>query len=260
MKKMSSIVVIILVILSLVACGNASESKSTSQKAKSDKVTIFVTRHGKTMFNQVHRAQGWSDTPLTKDGREVATNLGTGLKTKKIHFDTVYSSNAGRACETTKLILQAMGDKNKTIHESIQLRENGFGIFEGDYDENMWGKAAKRLGYKDMNDLMGNMDKVGLEKAVSAIVANDTTKQAETTAKVRKRMQTKIKEIAEKQRKAGGGNVLIVSHGMAIMSMISNWTDKNTNEQLPNASVTKITYENGKFTVGKIGDTSYIND
>ncbi|HAH13997.1 MAG TPA: histidine phosphatase family protein, partial [Pantoea agglomerans] len=26
-------------------------------------VTLYVTRHGKTMFNTVHRAQGWADTP-----------------------------------------------------------------------------------------------------------------------------------------------------------------------------------------------------
>jgi probable phosphoglycerate mutase len=31
-------------------------------------VTIYVTRHGKTMFNTVHRVQGWADTPLTTAG------------------------------------------------------------------------------------------------------------------------------------------------------------------------------------------------
>lgn len=260
MKKISSIVVILLMSLSLVACGNGGETKSAPEKEKNEKVTIYVTRHGKTMFNQVHRAQGWSDTPLTKDGRDVASDLGKGLKGKKIDFDAVYTSDSGRARETAELILKAMGEEKKEVNESPKLRENGFGIFEGDFDENMWGKAAKTLGYKDMDDLVANLDKVGLDKAVDAIVANDTSKQAETRTEVKKRMQAEMKEIAEKQRKAGGGKVLVVSHGMAITSMISDWTDADTDQQLPNASVTELTYENGKFTVGKIGDTSYIEE
>ena len=44
-------------------------------------VTLYVTRHGKTMFNTVHRAQGWADTPLTPAGVEVAQKLGRGLQT-----------------------------------------------------------------------------------------------------------------------------------------------------------------------------------
>ena len=56
-------------------------------------VTLYVTRHGKTMFNTVHRAQGWADTPLTPAGVEVAQKLGRGLQT--IPFIAVWSSDAG---------------------------------------------------------------------------------------------------------------------------------------------------------------------
>ena len=27
--------------------------------------TLYIIRHGKTMFNTIGRTQGWSDTPLT---------------------------------------------------------------------------------------------------------------------------------------------------------------------------------------------------
>ena len=35
------------------------------------KTRLFIIRHGKTMFNTIGRAQGWSDTPLTAEGERV---------------------------------------------------------------------------------------------------------------------------------------------------------------------------------------------
>ena len=32
------------------------------------KTRLYIVRHGKTMFNTIGRAQGWSDTPLTAEG------------------------------------------------------------------------------------------------------------------------------------------------------------------------------------------------
>ena len=32
------------------------------------KTKLYIIRHGKTMFNTIGRAQGWSDTPLTAEG------------------------------------------------------------------------------------------------------------------------------------------------------------------------------------------------
>ena len=67
-----------------------------------------------------------------------------------------------------------------------------------------------------------------------------------------------LTEIAEEQSKNGGGNVLVVSHGMSINIMLSDMTDKYTGESLKNASVTKIHYKDGKLDVESIGDMSYL--
>lgn len=252
-------------LLLLSACSsNASDSKKendqakTAQKDSNGTVYLYVTRHGKTMFNTASRAQGWSDTPLTKPGVEVAKELGKGLKQEKITFDSLYSSDLGRARETAKLVAQGTGQAKLPLHEDQRLREVCYGIYEGDLDENMWGDAAKKLGYKDMNDLLSNYDKVGLEKCVNTIAANDSTKQAENFVTVKNRMQRALKDIAEKQAKKGGGNVLVVGHGMSILAMLSDMTDKPKPTKLENASVTKIKYQNGKFTVQTMGDTSYL--
>lgn len=42
--------------------------------------TLYIIRHGKTMFNTIGRTQGWSDTPLTKQGEEGIYHLGLGLR------------------------------------------------------------------------------------------------------------------------------------------------------------------------------------
>lgn len=61
------------------------------------KLNVYLVRHGKTMFNTSRRVQGWSDTPLTNEGIEVAEFLGRGLR--EIPFDAVYTSDRGRTIE-----------------------------------------------------------------------------------------------------------------------------------------------------------------
>lgn len=46
--------------------------------------TLYIIRHGKTMFNTIGRTQGWSDTPLTKQGEEGIYHLGLGLRDKTL--------------------------------------------------------------------------------------------------------------------------------------------------------------------------------
>ena len=41
------------------------------------KTRLYIARHGKTMFNTIGRAQGWSDTPLTEAGERGIRELGS---------------------------------------------------------------------------------------------------------------------------------------------------------------------------------------
>ncbi|QIQ21683.1 histidine phosphatase family protein [Zophobihabitans entericus] len=230
----------------------------TMSNAFAADVYLYVTRHGKTMFNTVHRAQGWSDTPLTQPGIEVAQQLGRGLK--DVDFIATYSSDLGRARQTARIVLETKGVPVDII-EMDRLRETCFGLFEGDLDPNMWGPAAQHLGYKSDTELMADMAKgnIALPQMMNAIAAVETSGQAEDYEKVKTRMQEALTMIAKSAQEQGGGNVLIVSHGMAIMAMITEMTDTPLTGQLGNASVTKIRYtDEGKFIVESIGDMSYI--
>ena len=50
------------------------------------KVKLYLVRHGKTMFNTIGRAQGWSDTPLTAEGELGIHELGIGLRESGLQF------------------------------------------------------------------------------------------------------------------------------------------------------------------------------
>lgn len=230
----------------------------TISNALAADVYLYVTRHGKTMFNTSHRVQGWSDTPLTKPGIEVAQQLGKGLQ--DTDFIAAYSSDLGRAKQTAKIVLASKG-QDLAINEMEGLRETCFGLFEGDLDPNMWGPAAKHLGYPSDKELMQDYaaGNITIDKMMDALKAVEQSGDAENYQQVRDRMQQSLTAIAQAAQQQGGGNVLIVSHGMAILAMIYDMTDTPIRGQLGNASVTKIRYtDEGKFIIESIGDMSYI--
>lgn len=221
-------------------------------------VELYVVRHGKTLFNTVHRAQGWSDTPLTAEGMEVAKKAGRGLK--PVDFIAAWSSDSGRARETAKLIL-AERDKSLPLQEREALREVFFGSFEGDTNENMLTVAGKKSGYASSAQLMAafNSKKVDIVEIVQMIHAADPSGQAESYQQVAQRVNKVIKEIARQAQQQGGGNVLIVTHGMTIMTLLHELGDKAKTHSLSNASVTRIRYTDaGKFIIEAIDDLSYV--
>ncbi|TFJ42771.1 hypothetical protein CKN73_04285 [Carnobacterium divergens] len=255
-KLIKAMVIGVGISLMIVGSGHeASGKKETKKEASNDgKVTFYIARHGKTLFNTMDRVQGWSDTPLTEQGREVAEDLGRGLK--DIKFKSAYSSDLGRARETAQLVLATNGQKKLAITPKKTLREACYGKFEGDFNENMKKAMAEYYGYETLDN--NPLGKEMFEKGADAVSALDTEYHMGEDAKtIKERMQTTLKQMAKKEAKNGGGNVLVVGHGMSINIMVSDMTDKYTGEGLKNASVTKIIYNNGKFKVESIGDTSY---
>lgn len=215
-------------------------------------VTLYVTRHGKTILNTNHRAQGWADSPLVEKGVEVAANLGTGLK--DIHFTTVYSSDSGRAIETANLVLKYSEQSKLKLEQRKALRELNFGIFEGEKLENMWETIGKAAGVTSPEELM----KFSIQEVINLIRAADPTKQAEDWELFSTRIKTEIDKISEEAAKNGGGNVLVVVHGLLITALIEMIDHSKTKLGVENASVTKILYKDGEYIVESVGDMSYV--
>ncbi|MBO0447425.1 histidine phosphatase family protein [Enterococcus ureilyticus] len=220
--------------------------------------TLYIIRHGKTMFNTIGRTQGWSDTPLTKEGEEIIRYLGLGLKDTV--FQEAYSSDSGRAMQTARIILQEHenGAAIPYVTDS-RIREWCFGSLDGGYDGELWGVVPRILAFKDYEDMMTN--RISYKDLADAIIAADTANWAEPYDKIRERVWSGFEDIAHHREKNGGGNVMIVSHGLTIsflLSLIDNRLPMQIG--LENGSVTKLTYENGSFTIDTVNDTHFIDN
>ncbi|WP_346237782.1 histidine phosphatase family protein [Niabella insulamsoli] len=231
--------------------------KLLAQQPPSQKITFYIVRHGETLLNKLHRVQGWADAPLTANGTKVTKALAHGLK--HIGFKAAYSSDLGRAKETAGYILQLQNDTTLTLSETPALRESCFGSYEGSENKTMWTDAALYLHYVSVEALFADMQKPNrLPDVLAAIKELDTLKIAEDFKDVATRMKNWIIKTANSSIEEGG-NVLVVSHGIAINALLSVLTkDHFVHQPLANASVTKVEYENGKFTIRSVGDMKYV--
>ena len=87
---------------------------------------LHLIRHGETEWNSQHRAQSYTDIPLSDVGRQQAQC--TAERLKDVDFDIAYASDLSRAKETAKIIL---GKRNIQVKTSRSLREYNKGVFEG---------------------------------------------------------------------------------------------------------------------------------
>lgn len=230
---------------------------------KDNAVVLYIARHGKTILNTMDRVQGWADAPLTPPGVEVAEYLGKGLALEGIEFKAAYSSDLGRARQTARIVLDSKGQKDLKVTEVPQIRETNFGSYEGEYNTRMWNDAALYLHYKSQKDLMEDLakDPGKLKDMVDAFKALETLGIGESYDEVKARGQKAIREIAEKEAAKGGGNVLIVGHGMSIgifLSDLDDYGNKPSAGHMGNAAVCKVVYKDGKFKLESFGDMSYV--
>lgn len=236
--------------------------------ASSKPVTIYLTRHGETTANVMMRVQGWSDFPLTKNGVEVADNLGRGLK--HTDFKAAYSGNLTRQTVTAQEVLRYSGNKKIHVTQNKDLREGGYGSFEGDPIAADNDKLAQVDGYQNGDEFMQKTGKDYWNKLQDAYHKLDaensqqtklaTADRAESAKAVQQRMTTELNHIAKTTAKNGGGNVLVVSSGMSINEYLSTMSSKYDGKPLKNAAVTKLIYKHGKLQVsGPIGTLGYVN-
>lgn len=268
MKKLFKFLTVVLIASSLlVGCTTKQETAATVQPSEDTEVVIYIVRHGKTMLNTTDRAQGWSDAVLTPPGVEVVEYLGLGLKDVK--FAAAYSSDSGRSIQTAKIILDKSGQSDLSLVTSSDFREFGFGSYEGDYNHTMLGDVAERNGTTLENFATAGLSLKDVANTIAELDKERTADQepginwpAEDYATIEARLKTGLDRIATEAMNNGGGNILLVSHGMSINAMVLMI---DPSAEVPptgpkNASVTKITYKDGKYTVESVNDLSYVEN
>lgn len=196
------------------------------------KVNFYLIRHGETEYNVKHLVQGWVDSALTEDGIAQADKLGNGLK--DIPFDKAYTSDSKRAVNTCKAVMKNQ-DGDTEITES--LREIHFGDLEGTESKTLWDDPYHAwVGYDD--------------------VGGETYEQVAN--RVKRVMDLAAADLTE------GGNILISTHGLSIISLLDAICPDDPlyltlEAGLDNCSVTILEWDNGAYTLKALNDTTYLN-
>lgn len=178
--------------------------------------TLYLMRHGQTLFNQMHKIQGACDSPLTNMGIKQAQLARDYFSANKIKLTAAFCSTSERASDTLEIVT----DNNLPYTRLKGLKEWNFGRFEGQ-DEAL----NPPLPYKDFFKTFGG----------------------EGQTEVGSRMEATILAL---MKTAPGENVLVVSHGAACACFYRQVTGQS---QLPvkgikNCSIFKYEYKNGKLT------------
>ena len=184
--------------------------------------TLYLMRHGETLFNVRHKIQGWYDSPLTDNGIKQAQQVGAMLK--DVPFDHYYSSTAERSCDTLELVAGLV-----PYTRLKGLKERNFGIFEGESED-----LHPRLN--------GRIDFDGVYPVYYG---------GETSEQVAKRLRTTLEDIMERD---DHHIVLAVSHAGACMGFLTTVIGEEGIRKLRmgNCTVLKLSYDNHDFTLEDI--------
>ena len=183
------------------------------------KKTLYLMRHGQTLFNARKKIQGWCDAPLTELGIKQAKIAGKYFKDNNIVFDHVYSSTSERACDTLELVCDL------PYHRVKGLKEWNFGIYEGESED-----LNPPLPYGDFFVNYGGEGELQMRQRI-----------ADTLLEIMQKEDHKV--------------VLAVSHGGACRGFMRYWQETSQVDQkggLKNCCILKFEFEDNEFRLLEI--------
>lgn len=95
----------------------------------SDKLDLFLIRHGSTKFNEKRRILGSTDIELSKYGIEESKKLAILLRNRGVKPDLIYCSQYKRSKQTAEIISKILNVKNVIV--TGLLNELDYGKYEG---------------------------------------------------------------------------------------------------------------------------------
>ncbi|MGO4593743.1 histidine phosphatase family protein [Leifsonia sp. 2TAF2] len=180
---------------------------------------ISLVRHGQTDWNLAKRIQGSSDIPLNATGRAQAETTGRALAGGR--FDAIYASPLSRALDTARIIADHVG-----LGEPGRLA------------------AVAERQYGEAEGLTG-------EQILARWPDGTPVPGRETRDQVVARALPALRELGEQHP---GENVIVVSHGGVISSLVRHVTDHalpGPGELIPNGSVHRFRYLDGDLTLDR---------
>ena len=189
--------------------------------------TLYLMRHGETLFNRLHKIQGACDSPLTERGIADAKQVGDYFRRAQITFDHAYCSTQERASDTLELVTDQPYERVKGI------KEWGFGVFEGESEVLNPKPDPVRRSHGDFFLQYGGESDLQVQARV-------------------------VKTLTEIMERPNHQQVLAVSHGGASFMFLRKWLSMDEIERrgivLHNCAVLKYRYEAGQFQFDEVID------
>ena len=199
---------------------------------------IYLLRHGQSEWNLLGKVQGQSDIELNEKGIEQAHKAAQVFLDKEI--DAIYSSDLKRAYQTAEVI----GDKlSLEVNTLCGIREMNFGTWEGLPIETI------------------ERDHLDHYKTWRTAPHEITFVDGENLAKVQERALAAVnKIISETSHK----NILLVSHGTAIKSLILGLLDidisKYNKMAMGNTGISIIEIREFSPVLTLLNDTNHLKE
>ena len=206
-------------------------------------VTFYIVRHGQTLLNQLDRAQGWADSPLTASGKQAAKELGKALSS--ITFQAAYTSDTYRAFHTARLVLEENNQPDIPIHQETRLREWCLGIMEAEQNSIFIKSVSEWLGGVSFSEMNKRLPEVA-----AAIKQHDTTGMAESLRRISKRLKELLISVGSAY--PDGSNILVVTHAFLMKTIIYLFDFENierigSTSQIRNTDSFRLFYDNQTF-------------
>lgn len=206
-------------------------------------ISFYIVRHGETLLNRMDRAQGWSDSPLTRNGEKTA--MESGIKLKDIIFNAAYTSDMLRAEQTAKLILTSSGNGHIKIKKDKRLREWCLGSMEAERNPVFIQTVSAWLGgvtsFSELNKRLPGV--------AAAIYEHDTTGMAEPFEEISNRLNGAFTDMAQNESPDQNASILVITHAFAIKTLFYLFApEKLTSmDKLKNAAISKLLYDGKSF-------------
>ncbi len=198
--------------------------------------TLYLVRHGITVWNEEKRMQGQEDSPLSEQGVRQAEALASRMRDFKI--DVIYASPSGRAYDTARIV---RGDRGNKIIKRDDLKEIALGSWEG--------RKLSEIKKSEPERHHSFWEKPHLYEA----------RGGETFFDLKKRAIPFVEEVTAKHPSE---KILIVSHTTIIKTILSRF-DGRTIENfwikpiISPASLSIVEMRGGKGEIKGYGDISH---
>ncbi|NLY75174.1 MAG: histidine phosphatase family protein [Firmicutes bacterium] len=201
---------------------------------------LYLTRHGQTEWNIVHRMQGQQDSPLTELGKKQAKWLGDRLH--DVGLDVIFSSSSGRAIRTAEII---RGTRKIPVILSDNLREISLGAWEG-----MLHTEVERIYPEEHRNFWHFPHQY------------QPVAGGETFAQLYSRVSNEVEKIISNYT---GKNILIVAHATVLKMLMAYFENKGlkdlwTGPFMKSTCLNLVEIENGHREVIFEGDISHYQE